>query len=369
MTVTFASETHGLRYTLKVNPSLSDYLEGQNLKDAIAVIKRIKVKSKSAATALGVAIAKLKGSQAISSRRDGARAAILAAGGFEALLKAESGSLEPLSTTNQGVELEDAIKEALSARAEDHDSLVHRAGPTGPGVDSLMINTQTREVTALEIKLDGQTVLHGRETTRPVPPHAIAHAPMQGTDGFGRRGPTLGQQHLGIGPGGVIADPVETSRRADQIVAGTPVALPGRVMENKLSGVTQNLTKNLTKHADNLEADIEAAMATLGDLDMDARRKTEMALKKQKLALQVLRDVINGTLGTLHIVLAESESAPPTNAYSIDADARRVAEQLVLLDAGRRNFLASQQEANVNVDIAIVEMDEEGNIVQTRETR
>jgi hypothetical protein len=365
VTVTFDGEKHGLRYTLKINPSLSDYLEGEQMAEADEVLKRLKVTNKSATEALRDAVEELRQqSQAKTTMKQDATAAIKAAGGFEALLLGRPDIVKSKAIDNQGVARENAIKAAQSATAAGDDSLVHLQGPAGPGIDSLMINTKTREVTAVEVKGEGVPVLHGRQSDRPVPPGSTAHDPMPGTQGS-----TLGQQHLGIGPSGAIADPTATAARADQIVAGTPVATPtGRVMENKLSAVTQNLMPNLTTRADSLAADIATARAKLGDLDPEARQKAEAALSKQDAALQVLRDVISGAQGTLHIVLAEPVRPDPTKPDAQDAAARHIAEAMQVLEAGRRNFLASQEAANVAVDLAIVQMDEKANIVKTTAT-
>jgi hypothetical protein len=82
----------------------------------------------------------------------------------------------------------------------------------------------------------------------------------------------------------------------------------------------------------------------------------------------VLEDVISGARGTLRIVLAEPPRPAPTTAVGQDAAARHIAEALQILEAGRRKFLASQEEANVAVEIAIVEMDENANTVKTTAT-
>jgi hypothetical protein len=353
----------GLNVTLKVNPSLSEFFGHDDVGGAQQTIKTMKVRANDVGDALDKAINALRREGATGTKQELTQEVLKKEGGLEGFIGNRDLPSRSAKGDNQGQVHQDAVNAALAKKAEASDDLVHLGGGMGKGSDALVINTTTGEVTNYEIKGKGVPNMTEMPSGRAIPQKgSVPFQPMPGTEGS-----TTGQRHLGIGPGGAIANPTETARRADEIAGkpnekGKTLQSPdGGGVENKLSSISENLLDNLRARAAQLDASIATAKSKVTGLKGEDKTKAKNAITKNEKALAILRDIISGVAGKLRLVVAP---APSPNRQK-EPTARYVAEAMTLLEAGKRKYLGSVKEAGVAVETAVVELDDNGNEVRT----
>ncbi|MBL8740868.1 MAG: hypothetical protein JNK04_07235, partial [Myxococcales bacterium] len=363
--VTFSGGKDSLKYTLQINPSLSDLLHKEDLEALRSALDKLNLSNKSAAAKIAAGIAQLRAAEgkAAGSRKDAGGKVLADAGGAEKFARDNAASLATRGKGPGGGHAhEKAMNAALAAKAKASDTLVHIPGVTGPGSDSVLIETAKgkEQTTNVEFKSDPvpaplAPVKPGEDSNKTVPAGTDLK-PQPGTEGS-----TKGQQHLGIGPGGESVNPKETAKRADSIVGGTPVVEPGGegFLQNTLSAMTENLIPSLEGARDRLSESLQATRSAMSGKKGKALKKLKTVETKEAKALSMLNDIINGVGGKLRNLLA----LPEGSIKDTDASKRKMAEASALLAAGERKF--KQACPDVEISSAIAEMTKDGNEVKS----